>query len=158
MGVHWTRPMRMWDRGEISARELTGDDDRRFLVYSRRECDDNYEAYEGTPRKSRPRTREADRPLAQRRLAAKGRPKIAFGDAIGAREAAKILGVWHSLIPRLAREGKIVGRILWSDRTSASRLWIFSRASVEQRAAESRKLEEAGEKVGRPRVAAKRKK
>lgn len=151
LGVHFTKPMRMWEKGEISARELMGDDARRFLVYSRKECDENFEEYQSGTRSGRPRTREVDRPLAQRRLSAKGRPSIAFGDAIGAREAAEILGVWHTLVPRLAREGKIVGRVLWSDRTRTSKLWIFSRASVEQRAAEIRRLEEAGTKVGRPR-------
>lgn len=158
LGVHFTKPMRMWERGEISARELAGDDSRRFVVYSRRDCDQNYADYESAERTGRPRTRVADRPLAQRRLAAKGVPKIAFGDAIGAKEAAEILGVWYSLIPRLAREKKIVGRILWSERAGGPKLWIFSRESVERRAAESRKLEGAGQKVGRPRTALQKKK
>lgn len=152
LGVHFTKPARMHAKGELSAREIVGDDSRRFVVYSRQECDENFAAYDSATRIGRPRTRVDDRPMVQKKLDAKKATKIAFGDAIGVAEAAEILGVWHTLVPRLAREGKLVGRLLWSERSGAPRVWILSRSSVEQRAAETRRLEESGKKVGRPRT------
>lgn len=152
LGVHFTKPARMHAKGELSARELVGDDSRRFVVYSRQECDENFRQYDGAERTGRPRTRIDARGPTQRRLDAKKKPKIAFGDAIGVKEAAELLGVWHTLVPRLVRDGKIVGRLLWSERSGAPRIWILSRSSVEQRAAELNRLEESGKKVGRPRT------
>ena len=151
LGGHFTKPARMLQKGEISARHIVGDDARKFMIYSRRECDENFAAYESSRKSGRPRTRVDDRPLAQKKLDAKGAVKIEYGDAIGASEAAKILGVWKTMVPRLAKSGKIVGRLLWSERSGDPRLWIFSRVSVEQRAAAVRRAEDAGEKRGRPR-------
>lgn len=151
LGVHFTKPAKMHAKGELSARELVGSDSRRFVVYSRQECEENFAEYDGAERVGRPRTRVDERPATVRRLDAKKVPKIAYGDAIGVNEAADILGVWHTLVPRLVHEGKLVGRILWSERSGSPRVWIISRSSVERRAAETRRLEEAGKKVGRPR-------
>lgn len=158
MAVHWTKAKRMADAGIISSRSVAGVDGREFSVYSLRECKENYEEYlesrKAGGKRGRPRTGEDSRDGALKALAQKERPQIEFGDAIGCQEAAEILGVWVTLIPRLARDGKILGRVLWSTRGASSRLWIFSRASCEKRAAQSRRLEESGKKVGRPRVAA----
>lgn len=155
LGVHFTRPRRLAADGTLSSRQIGGVDGREFSVYSLRECDENYRDYEKNRRDSggagRPRTGASARPEALRRLAAKDRPRIAFGDAIGAAEAAKILGIYWTLVPRVAKEGKIVGRILWSERADRSRLWIFSRQSCEAWASEVKRQEDAGVKKGRPR-------
>jgi hypothetical protein len=152
MGVHWSRVRRMADAGAISVRVVCGQEGREFAVYSRDECEQNYRDYVANRQGGRrPRTAVHERPAAIKLLAAKGRPKIKFGDAIGAYEAAKILGVFWTLVPRLAKEGKIVGRILHSGRASQSRLWVLSRQSCEARAAESSRLEQSGQKMGRPR-------
>ena len=154
LGVHFTRPGKLADQGVLSSRVIAANDGRSFSVYSARECDENFLEYEerrGLGKAGRPRTAADGRGEALRRLAAKKKPCIDFGDAIGVGEAAKILGVFWTLVPRLAKDGKIVGRILWSERADRSRLWIFSRSSVEARASEVKRQEDAGTKVGRPR-------
>jgi hypothetical protein len=155
LGVHFTRPKRLAAAGVLSCRNIGGADGREFSVYSLRDCDENFRDYEKNRRNSggagRPRTGSTARSEALRRLAEKGRPKIAFGDAIGTDEAAKILGVYWTLIPRLVGDGKVVGRILWSERADRSRLWIFSRESCEAWASEVTRQEDAGTKKGRPR-------
>jgi len=160
LAMHFTKPKRLAEAGVLSSRAVGGQDGREFLVYSAAECDENYRDYARNRRESggvgRPRTAETARTEALRRLAEKGRTRIAFGDAVGVEEAAKILGVYWTLVPRLAREGKIVGRILWSDRAGRSRLWIFSRESCEARGAEVKRQEDSGTKIGRPRAAANR--
>jgi hypothetical protein len=160
LAMHFSKPKRLAEQGVLSSRAVGGQAGREFLVYSSRECDENYRDYERNRRDSggvgRPRTAETARTEALRRLGAKDRVRISFGDAIGVEGAAKILGVYWTLVPRLAAEGKISGRILWSERASRSRLWIFSRESCEKRAAEVKRQEEAGTKRGRPRLAANR--
>jgi hypothetical protein len=93
-----------------------------------------------------------------RTLSDKDRPAILYADVIGSYEAAEILGVWHTLVPRLAKSGRIVGRRVWSGRAGSARLWIYSRKSCEECAAKMRSLEEKGISVGRPRVGAVKKK
>ena len=158
MAVHWTKAKKMADAGIISSRTVAGEDGREFSVYSLRECKENFDDYLAERKKAgkrgRPRTGEDSRIDTLKALEQKDRPRIEFGDAIGCQEAAEILGVWTTFVPRLARDGKIVGRVVWSARGGKSRLWIFSRASCERRAALVRKLEDSGRKVGRPRVAA----
>lgn len=158
MAVHWTKAKRMADAGIISCRTISGADGREFSVYSLRECKENYAGYlaerKKAGRRGRPRTGEEARADTLAALGAPGRPQIEFGDAIGCHEAAQILGVYETLIPRLARDGKILGRVVWSARGERSRLWVLSRASCEKRAALVRRLEEAGTKVGRPRASA----
>lgn len=155
MGTHWTRPRRMADAGLISIRTISGSGGREFSVYSASECDQNYLDYQeqlkSADRHTRGRTAVHLRQDAVRKLSAKGRPQIQFDDAIGVGEAAKILGVYWTRVVRIAEEGKIVGRVLWSQRAGASRLWIFSRQSCVSWAKEVRKLESAGLKRGRPR-------
>lgn len=156
MGLHFTRPRRMAEAGVISSTVLGGEEGRSFSVYSLRECDENFRDYEEALGKSggRPRTQIDSRHAVLRVLAAKGRPVIMMDDVVGTEDAAEILGVWHTLVPRLAKRGRIIGRLLWSERASASRLWIFSRKSCEACAAKMRKLEEKGISVGRPRIGA----
>lgn len=160
MGLHFTRPRRMAEAGIISSTALGGEEGRSFSVYSLRECDENFRDYEETIGKSggRPRTQVDSRHAVLRVLADKDRPVIMMDDVIGTQEAAEILGVWHTLVPRLVKSGRIVGRLLWSERASASRLWIFSRKSCEACVAKMRKLEEKGISVGRPRIGAVEKK
>lgn len=152
MGVHWSRPAKMAAKGEISSQVIGGEDGREFAVYSLESCEGNYEDYLAKRGlKRRPRTAiDLRQPMLQL-LASKKRPRIAFGDAIGVNEAARILGVYWSLVPRLVLAGKVVGRILNSDRASSSRVWIISRKSCLRHAAEVAKLERAGKKRGRKR-------
>lgn len=154
LGVHFTRPRRLAEDGVISSREIGGTAGRSFAVYSARECDENFLEYErgrNLGKVGRPRVAVASRAETIKRLSAKSKPVIEFGDAIGVEEASKILGVFWTLVPRLAKEQKIVGRILWSERADRSRLWIFSRTSVEAWASEVKRQEGAGTKKGRPR-------
>lgn len=160
MGLHFTRPRRMAAAGVIASKTLSGEEGRSFSVYSLRECDENFRDYEEAIGKSggRPRTQIDSRHAVLRVLADKDRPVIMMDDVVGTEEAATILGVWHTLVPRLAKRGRIVGRLLWSERAGVSRLWIFSRKSCEACVAKMRKLEEKGIRVGRPRIGAVEKK
>lgn len=158
MGLHWSRPGKLACEGVISSREISSNDDgtRVFRVYSLEECEENYadylrllagEADLGVLR--RRRTREDDREVVRRLLAAV--PEVLFLDAIGAREAAEILGCWPTYVPRLINAGRLVGRIAWSQRKSKSVVWIISRTSAEKLAVEMTREERLGQKVGRPR-------
>lgn len=152
MGVHWSRPAKMAAKGVIASRTTCGRDGREFAVYSRKDCEENYENYlqkRGIQR--RPRTAVDMRPGMIRALAAKKRPRIAFGDAISVEEAAECMGVYWTLVPRLVESGKIVGRVLNSGRAGAARVWIVSRQSCQRHSAEVSKLEQAGKKRGRKR-------
>lgn len=159
MGVHFTRPKRMADLGLLASREMESGGGITFAVYSARECDENFTDYQENiaarrragERVGRPRGFIHDRDVALKVMADPSRPKIAFEDAIGVLEAAEILGVYYTRVVRVVREGKIVGRVLWSERGSRSRLWILSRSSCEAHAAAVKKLEAAGLKKGRPR-------
>lgn len=155
MGTHWTRPRRMADAGVLSIRTISGAGGREFSVYSASECDGNFRDYESQMKRAgsgiRPRTAVHLRQDAVRKLGEKGRPQIQFDDAIGIGEASKIIGVYWTRVVRLVGEGKIVGRVLWSERAGSSRIWILSRESCVSWAKEIRKLESAGLKKGRPR-------
>jgi hypothetical protein len=165
LGVHFTRPKRMADMGLIATREIESTGGAVFAVYSAKECEDNFleyrENYEGRRRAGekvgRPRAFVGQRQHAIGALSDPGRPQISFEDAVGVVEAAKILGVYYTRVVRIVQEGKIVGRVLWSERGGRSKLWIFSRASCEAHAAAIKKLEAAGLKKGRPRAVAVRK-
>lgn len=166
MGVHFTRPKRMADMGLIACRELETSGGATFAVYSSEECNANFEDYvknnearrQAGEKVGRPRGYLDDRRTVLRVLSDSRRPQISFEDAIGVVEAAKILGVFFTRVLRIVEEGKIVGRIVWSERGSRSRLWILSRSSVESHAAVVRKLEASGLKKGRPRGSPDRKK
>lgn len=159
MGVHFTRPRRMFDDGLIDGRTLdpvvTASEDRMRLVYSLKSCEENYEDYErrlgvkGREGVIRPRAWLHERPEALRRLKSLKTP-ILYDDAVGVGEAAKIMGVHWSLVVRLVNDGKVEGRVVWNPRSSSSRFWIVSRSSCE---AERKRAAKNPEKKGRPRGA-----
>ena len=163
MGVHFTRPKRLAASGAIMSRVIPSPVDsesgRVFILFSAAECDSDWDAYEakrdaaGGKTDRRPRAYEDLRPKVLKFLAKIEKP-ILFSDAIGVAEVADILGIHWSFPPRVARAGRIVGRLLWSQRSDtarAPRLWIFSRESCLKEAARVLKVEAAGQKVGRPR-------
>ena len=158
LGVHWTTPARMVEKGLITSRTLSSpvvsDPERVFTVYSLAECEKDWEEYaekltQGGSGK-RPRANSDLRPPMVKLLAAVEN-KILFGDAISTGEAAEIMGVHWTFPPRLAQQGKIVGRILINGRNNRSRCWIFSRASCESNVSTARRLQAAGKKKGRHR-------
>ena len=158
-GVHWTQPAVMSKKGLITSRAIkspmaTGTD-RVFSLYSLAQIDADYHDYEdaqATRTRRRPRGYLHLRPAALKKLLALP-VKIDFDDAVGAGEAATIMGCHWTWPPRLARAGKIDGRVVHNGRagTASDRLWIFSRASCERNANEAKKLVRSGTKVGRPR-------
>lgn len=159
MGVHFTRPRRMFDDGLIDGRALDpvarASEDRTRLVYSLKACEANYEDYErrlgvkGREGVMRPRAWLHERPGMLKRLKSLETP-ILYDDAVGIGEAAKIVGVHWTLIGRLVNDGKIVGRVVWNPRRGSPRFWIVSRASCE---AERKRAAKNPEKSGRPRGA-----
>jgi hypothetical protein len=161
MGLHWSLPARMVGKGWLSASELEGAGQglRAFVVYDGSECDRNYREYDahvaarGGKNDRRPRAWLHLREPMLRKLAAID-PPIAFSDAIGVREAAGILGVHPSFVPRLIKSGDIVGRRLHSrDQTTTRRraVYICSRTSCIENAKIVRQQQHDGGKVGRPR-------
>lgn len=159
LGVHWTVPGQMVKKGLLTSRTLrspvSDGDTRVFAVYSSRECLRDWEEYEERQKslRRRPRAHADRRPEGLRHLKQIEHP-IRFGDAIGVGEAAEILGVHWTFPPRMARAGKIIGRMVHNGRDgrAADRLWIFSRASCEANAAETKRLTASGKKKGRPRA------
>ena len=157
MGVHFTRPQRMADEGLLTIRrfdniaEMTKTD-RTFGIYSLRECEQNWQDYKEKQRLSggRPRVHAHLRTEMLNKLLAVD-PKIAFGDAVSAAEAAAVLKVHFSYPAKLAEQGKLVGRVLFNNRHENNRAWIFSRASCEENLAAIRRAEVAGRKRGRRR-------
>lgn len=161
MGVHYTVPKRMVEKGILSAHFMdesaySDAPTRTFAIYDASECEANYLEYEemlaGRGGKSvrRPRGWLHLRPDCLKRLAKA--TSIDFEDAIGAFEASKILSVHISFIPRMVQQGKIVGRRPWNPRgATGSKILIISRRSCQQNAKENRAAEAAGTKRGRPR-------
>lgn len=161
LGVHWSRPSKMVDRGEIGARETSSNDDgsRVFRIFSLRECEEDYQRYlrllsgqEEIGIVRRPRSRVDDREPVYRVLSDAKLPQIVFGDAIGTYEAAAIIGVWPTYVRRLVAQGRLIGRIAWSQRSGDSRMWIISRSSAEELAAAMSREEKTGKHHGRPRT------
>lgn len=157
LGIHFTQPAKLGEKGLLTVRKLkslSAAGVNTFAIYSLAECDKDFLDYEERQSSSggRPRTRVAERPAMLKKLAAE-KHQILFADAIGTHEAADILGVHWTFVSRMAREGKIVGRMLHSDRGRAARLWIFSRVSCEKNLKATKKLEAAGKKPGRKRRA-----
>jgi len=111
----------------------------------------DYREYEATfaagNHGSRPRSWTHLRPEVLKHLAGVEQP-IEFGDAVGIVDAGEILGVHPTLVPRMARKGQIVGRIAWSQRANAARLWIISRKSCLDNLRETKAREAAGKKPG----------
>jgi hypothetical protein len=158
LGVHFTVPRRMEQKGLLTTRQLlspeVADPERVFSIFSFVECQKDWLAYEeqlkhgGSGR--RPRANVDDRPAMLALLKALEHP-IEFGDAVSTGEAAEILRCHWTWPTRLATEGKIVGRIMRNGRHSLSRCWIFSRASCEANVSVTTRMEEAGKKKGRRR-------
>lgn len=163
LGVHFTTPARMVEKGLLTARTLKSpvrsDPERVFVIYSLAECEADYRDYadkirsRGGKSDRRPRGFVDDRPPMLKRLAAES-AKITFGDAISSGEAAELLGVHWTFPPRMAARGQIVGRVLHNGRNKRGRCWIFSRASVEANVAAVARLQAAGKKKGRARTPA----
>lgn len=161
MGVHYTQPRKMVEKGLLSAHIIvesayTDAPTRNYAIYNAQECEANWaeydEAYKARGGKTvrRPRANLAARPECLRRLKAV-KHHIDFDDAIGICEASKVLSVHASFVPRLVSSGKIVGRIAWNPRGAGSRVYIVSRKSCQQNAKTVRAAEAAGTKKGRPR-------
>lgn len=162
MGVHFTQPRAMVQKGLLTAYEpplsLYSDSPSRvYAIYDGGECERNYQAYDEDCRASygrinrRPREWLHLRPDALRHLKAVEHP-IAFSDAIGMAEAAQILQVHESLIPRLVAAGTIVGRKPWNHRCSGGRIYLLSRESCQANVREIKAREAAGKKPGRKRT------
>jgi hypothetical protein len=153
----------MAEKGILTARVATesanvDEPERFYAFYDSKECDDNYREYDekvasrGGKSDRRPRGWLHLRPDAIRHLRGV-KTRIAFDDAITLGEAAALLGVHHTLVPRMLREGKIVGRVAWNPRgKSTSRVWIVSRKSCLANVKEIKALEAAGKKRGRLRT------
>lgn len=162
LGVHFTQPRKLVEKGQLSAHIIaesaySDDPSRTYAIYNAKECEANYAEYDekvsarGGKSDRRPRAWIHLRPETLRRLKAE-KVQIAFDDAIGVGEAAKILGVHVSFVPRMVLTGKIVGRRPWNPRGQAgSKIFIVSRKSCQQNAREIRAAEAAGTKRGRPR-------
>jgi hypothetical protein len=163
MGVHFVMPRRMAERGLISAHICTesanvDEPERFYAIYDSAECDANYREYEekvaarGGKNDRRPRAWLHLRPEVVAHLA-KEKVRVAFDDAVSLGEASMILGVHHTLVPRMLRAGTIVGRIAWTHRAGSglSRVWIVSRKSCLANVKTVKALEASGKKRGRPR-------
>lgn len=158
LGVHWTRPRRMAEKGWIEARQLKASrGDRVYSVYSLESCEKDLREYEdrvaahGGYHDRRPRAWLHLRPAMQKRLA-KG-PQIAFGDACSVADAQAIMRlVSTAQITLLIRKGEIVARKAYNPRQGAggvgSGLWIISRRSCEERQRRIVAAEAAGKKTG----------
>lgn len=164
MGFHFGGPQKLVAKGQLTARTITrsaySNEQTRFVaIYDGAECERNYQDYEtgiearGGKTERRPRMWLHLRPEAVRRLKAVKSP-ISFDDAITLVEAAEILGVHISLLPRLVESGKIVGRRPWNPRGQrmGARNWIVSRRSCLAKAKATKAAEAAGKKIGRPRT------
>lgn len=155
MGLHWVRPKKMADAGLLDCRIIGGEAGRAFAVYGLRQAEQNWREYEELIRTGefggRPRAYEHMRSAALRVLGEKGRPQIAYEDAIDIDEAARILRLYPTRVPRLIADRRLVARKLWSERTSSPKLWIVSKQSAEKLCRELDKAEAAGKKRGRIR-------
>ena len=162
LGVHFVMPKRMAEKGLLSVHVATesvnvDEPERFYALYDSAECDGNYREYEkkiearGGKNDRRPRGQLHLRPEVIAHLKNVETP-VAFDDAITLGEAANILGVHHTLVPRMLRSGKIVGRIAWSQRgRGAPRSWIVSRKSCLADVKATKAAEAAGTKRGRAR-------
>jgi len=162
MGLHFVMPKRMAEKGVLSAHVATesanvDEPERFYAIYDSAECDKNFREYEekvaarGGKNDRRPRGQLHTRPDVVAHLKTVKTP-IDFEDAVTLGEAAAILGVHHTLVPRMLRSGKIVGRVAWSPRGGGgARIWIVSRRSCLANVKEIKAAEAAGKKRGRPR-------
>jgi hypothetical protein len=164
MGVHFSTPARMVEKGLLTASRCDSRTPgaagyRLSQIYDGLECEENLLDYEykvaelGGNHDRRPRAWLHLRPKALAALA-KVKTPISFHDACGPAEAAKILSVSPSFLTRMVKAGKIVGRSTWSLRpllSGSSRGWIFSRSSCLKNVAEVKAEQASGARRGRPR-------
>lgn len=157
LGIHFTQPRKMVIKGLLSSHEATtsvhSDDPTRVTaIYDGKECQRDFEDYEernaarGGKTDRRPRSWLHMRPEVEKRLKAVKVP-IAFDDAITLGEATEMMGVHWTLVARMLREGKLVGRLAWSKR-GGSKMWIVSRKSVRENIRVVKAAEAAGTKPG----------
>lgn len=156
MGVHFTTPRKMVLKGLLTCHESSSahaDDPTRVTsIYDGREAQRDFEDYEekiaarGGKTERRPRAWLHMRPEVEKRLRAVKVP-IAFDDAISLSDAAEMMKVHWTLVARMLRQGKLVGRLAWSKR-GQSKLWIVSRASVRDNIRVVKAAEAAGKKPG----------
>ena len=162
MGIHYTQPRRMVEKGLLTAYQppmslYSADPSRCYAIYDGGEAEANYQAYDeecrarGGKTARRPRAWLHTRPDALRHLKGVKHP-IAFKDAIGMAEAAQILQVHESFIPRMVAAGKIVGRRPWNPRGAGGKIYILSRESCQANVRATKALESAGKKPGRKRT------
>ena len=160
LGVHWTRPRKMADKGLIESRRLgISRGDRSAQVYSLASCERDYREYEdrvaahGGRHERRPRAWLHLRKGMQARLA-KAKVHIDYDDACSTADAMRIMRlVSTSQITRLIEAGEIVARKAHNPRQTAatgggSVLWIISRKSCEDRQRRIIAAEAAGKKTG----------
>jgi hypothetical protein len=159
LGVHYTVPARMVAKGLLSSvymKPRGGRDTRDTLAYDAAECDRNYHEYEAAMadrRKSgggRPRSWVHTRPDMLRHLASL-EVRIGFSDAISIQEAADIMRVHASFVPRMIESGEIVGRRAWGRAGRGGKIYLISRASCLANLADARKKASEGGHPGRPR-------
>lgn len=157
MGVHFTTPRKMVVKGLLTSHESgsvhSADPGRVTAIYDGREAQRDYEDYEakvaarGGRSDRRPRGWLHLRPAVERQLRAVKTP-IAFDDAITLSDAAELMGVNWTLVARMLREGKLVGRVAWTGRGGDNKLWIVSRKSVRDNIRAVLAAEAAGTKPG----------
>lgn len=161
MGVHFSIPQKLAARGRLSAHApamsaWSAAPSRSYAIYDGEECDRDYHEYEakvaarGGKSERRPRGWLHLRADVLRHLKSVKTP-IAFDDAISTAEAAKILNVHVTFVPRMVEGGKIVGRRPWNPRSKASKVWIISRKSCLANVRLVKAQVAAGGRVGRPR-------
>lgn len=161
LGVHFSIPQKLAARGKLSAHAPADSawsdaPTRSYAIYDGAECDRDYRDYEakiasrGGKSDRRPRGWVHLRPDVLKHLGAVETP-IAFNDAISTAEAAKILGVHVTFVPRMVTGGKIVGRRPWNPRSKTSKIWIISRRSCLANVREKKAMMAAGGVTGRPR-------
>lgn len=145
LGVQFSRPPRMLERGEIRGRvcgsAYANKESQAALrqkhLFSLLECDRNYREYAATVERGNVaggRRREyvhMRQPMLEQ--LAKASVKVTFADAINAQEAAELLDCSISLIPYLVTHAKLLCRCPENPRTKEpkKRIFIISRASCE---------------------------
>jgi hypothetical protein len=158
-GVHFASIKKLVEQGELLARSMgsaysSPKSNRRHQVFSLDDCERNYAEYQAavvSDNVGPGRRREClDRREEVRDLLARCSPQIHYSDAISVSEAAELLGVHPSYIPRLIDRAEIAARKPWNPRSEAPpRLYIVSRVSCEKH---MRTLRLDGRKTGRPRT------
>lgn len=121
----------MAKRGEVSCKEFSSLDDpeRIYRFFDAAECDRNFRDYaESSKAGGRPRAHVDDRQAVIEFLSRQS-VQIDFDDAISPSEAAGLLGWSRGYVTRLVREGKLVGRGVWSGTYEHPVMVIVSRQS-----------------------------